>query len=177
MKFKAAPLKGVFVIDIDRNEDERGFFARAWCQQEFQDHGINADFVQANLALSKKRGTLRGMHLQLPPYAEGKLVRCIQGAVFDAIIDLRIDSPTYKQWFGLELSSENGKALFVPERFAHGYQSLVDNTMTFYHVTQFYAPEFESGIRWDDPAFGIQWPVTENPVVSEKDRHWPDFTA
>ena len=175
MIFKETKLKGAFVIEIEKREDERGFFARAWCKKEFEDHGLNAQLVQANIAFSRKKGTLRGMHYQAPPYEEGKLIRCIKGEVFDVIIDLRPDSLTYKEWFGLQLTSDNYKMLYVPAGFAHGYQTLDDNTEVFYPASQFYSPESERGVRWDDPAFGIEWPETDNLVMSEKDKTWPDY--
>ena len=175
MIFKETKLKGAFVIEIEKREDERGFFARAWCKREFEDHGLNAQLVQANIAFSRKKGTLRGMHYQAPPYEEAKLIRCIKGGVFDVIIDIRPDSPQYKEWFGLQLTSDNYKMLYVPEGFAHGYQTLDDNTEVFYPASQFYSPESERGVRWDDPAFGIEWPETDNLVMSEKDKTWPDY--
>ena len=175
MIFTETKLKGAFIIDIERREDERGFFARAWCQKEFEAHGLNTRWVQANLAFSKKKGTLRGLHFQVGPYEEIKLMRCIRGAIYDVILDLRSESPTYMQWLGVELTADNHKMLYVPEGFAHGYQSLADNTEVFYPVSQFYTPGSERGVRWNDPAFGIEWPVTQNAILSEKDKSWPDF--
>ncbi len=175
MIFKETKLQGVFIIEIEKRQDERGFFARAWCKKEFEAHGLNVHLVQANLAFSQKKGTLRGMHYQMSPYEEAKLVRCIKGAIFDVAIDLRSDSPTYKSWVGVELTDDNHKMLYTPENFAHGYQTLTDNAEVFYQVSQFYSPESERGVRWDDQAFGIKWPETDDVVISEKDKNWPDY--
>ena len=177
MIFTEAKLPGAFVLELEKREDERGFFARAWCQREFEAHGLRSQPVQANIALSKKRGTLRGLHYQVAPYEEAKLMRCIRGAIYDVIVDLRPASPTYKQWFGIELSAENHKMLYIPEGFGHGYQALVDDSEVFYQVSQFYTPGAEQGIRWNDPAFGIEWPISENPILSEKDKNWPDYSG
>ncbi|MFZ5917486.1 MAG: dTDP-4-dehydrorhamnose 3,5-epimerase [Chloroflexota bacterium] len=176
MIFTETRLKGAFVVQIKKIEDARGFFARAWCQKDFKAHGLDLHWVQANLAHSKKRGTLRGMHYQAAPYAEAKLMRCVRGAVFDVIIDLRPDSPTFKHWFGIELTADNRTMLYVPEGFAHGYQSLVDDTEVFYPVSQFYTPGAERGVRWNDPAFGIEWPLVNGLILSDKDSNWPDYT-
>ena len=175
MIFTETKLKGAFIIEIEKREDERGFFARAWCKKEFEAHGLTSHMVQANIAFSRKKGTLRGMHYQASPYEEAKLIRCIKGGIFDVIIDLRPDSPTYKEWFGLQLISDNYKMLYAPEGFAHGYKTLIDKTEAFYQVTQFYAPESERGVRWDDPAFDIEWPEPNDLVISEKDKNWPDY--
>jgi dTDP-4-dehydrorhamnose 3,5-epimerase len=175
MIFEETKLKGAFVILIEKREDERGFFARAWCQKEFEAHGLKPRFVQANLAANRKRGTVRGMHYQVAPHREAKLVRCTKGAVYDVIIDLRPDSDTYGRWLGVELSSANHKMLYVPEDFAHGYQTLKDGTEVFYLVSAFYSPAHEKGLRWNDPAFDIKWPKTENLVISQKDQSWPDY--
>jgi len=177
MIFRETRLKGAFVIEPEKHRDERGFFARAWCQKEFKVHGLNPNIVQANIAFSLQKGILRGMHYQIGPYQEAKLVRCIRGAVFDVIIDLRANSITYCEWIGVELNSENQTMLYVPEGFAHGYQTLENNSEVFYLVSQFYAPDAERGVRWDDPLFGIEWPKTSNLVVSEKDKNWPDYLA
>jgi len=173
--FTETKLKGAFIIDLKKLEDERGFFARAWCKQEFEDHGLNPAFVQCNLSFNKKQNTLRGMHFQHEPYAEVKIVRCTKGAVFDVIVDLRPGSSTYLSWVGVELTEENHKMLYVPENFAHGYQTLSDNTEVLYQVSQFYTPKAEGGVRFNDPAFGISWPETEKIVISEKDSSWPDY--
>lgn len=175
MIFKEARLKGAFIIEPERIEDHRGFFARAWCQKEFEAHGLNPRLVQINLSFNKKRGTLRGMHYQITPNQEAKLFRCTRGAMYDVMIDLRPESPTYLEWLGVELRADNSRMLYVPEGFANGYQALTDNTEVFYQVSQFYSPDSERAIRWDDPIFGIKWPETDNLVISEKDKNWPDY--
>ncbi len=175
MIFRETSLKGAFVIEPEPIEDSRGFFARAWCQREFEAHGLNPGLTQANIAFSRQRGTLRGLHYQANPFAEAKLIRCVKGRVFDVIVDLRPASPTFKEWRGVELAGENYRMLYVPEGFAHGYQALVDDTEVFYLVSQFYTPEAERGIRWDDPAFDIDWPLKCEAVVSKKDRDWPAY--
>ena len=174
MIFKETKLPGAFVIDLEMHADNRGFFARTFCRNELAAHGLVDDVAQANMSLSKTRGTLRGMHFQKAPHEETKLVRCTRGALYDVIIDLRSDSPTFKQWVGIELSADNYRMLFVPRNFAHGFITLTDNTEANYMVSQFYAPGSELGIRWNDPQFGIQWPVDVR-VISEKDASWPDF--
>jgi dTDP-4-dehydrorhamnose 3,5-epimerase len=173
--FRETSLKDVFIIEPERIEDERGFFARAWCKKEFEAHGLNPCVVQINLSFSKKRSTLRGMHYQGVPHQEAKLFRCIRGAIYDVIIDLRPASPTYLKWIGVELTADNRKMLYVPEGFAHGYQTLVDNTEVLYPVSQFYSPESERGVRWNDPTFGIEWPDRDNVVISQKDKSWPSY--
>jgi dTDP-4-dehydrorhamnose 3,5-epimerase len=175
MIFTELPIPGAFVIDLERRDDARGFFARAWCANEFADQGLSTRLVQCNISFSTRQGTLRGMHFQRDPHAEVKLVRCTRGAVYDVIIDLRPASQTYMQWLGVELSADNRRALYVPEGFAHGYQTLVDDTETFYQVSEFYAPQAEGGVRWNDPAFGIEWPYPETALVSAKDASWPDY--
>jgi dTDP-4-dehydrorhamnose 3,5-epimerase len=175
MKFTETGLDGAFVIEIEPRLDERGFFARGWCRREFEAAGIRINFVQANIAFSKNKGTLRGMHFQRAPHAEFKLWRCVRGAIFDVMIDLRLNSPTFKKWFGIELTSDNHKMTLIPEGFAHGYLTTADNTEVFYLVSAFYTPEAEGGVRWDDPAFGVRWPMTDNLIISEKDKNWPDF--
>ena len=171
MIFTETKLKGAFIIDIERREDNRGFFARAFCQHEFADHGLKPFIAQANIAFNKTRGTLRGMHFQYPPAAETKLVRATRGAILDIIVDLRPESPTYLQHVAVELSADNHRALYVPERFAHGYQVLEDRTETSYQVGEFYAPETEGGLLYDDPRLGLTWPL---PVatMSDKDQAW-----
>ena len=164
------------MIEPDKLEDERGFFARAWCRQELTVAGIDSEIAQANLSYNVTRGTVRGMHWQRQPHAETKLVRCTRGRVYDVIIDLREASPTYKRWFGVELSQDNHLTLVVPKNFAHGYQTLTDNAEVYYLATDSYSPECEVGVRHDDPAFGIRWP-TEVSIVSGKDASWPDFTG
>jgi dTDP-4-dehydrorhamnose 3,5-epimerase len=173
--FNETELKGAFVIDLEPIEDERGFFARAWCRREFTEHGLSTDIAQANMSFNKRKGTLRGMHFQKSPHAEDKLVRCTRGAIFDVAVDLRPDSPTRSRWVGVELTSENRRMLYVPKGFAHGFQTLEDDTEIFYLVSEFYTPEAEGGARWDDPAFGIEWPLGAPAEISDKDRTWPDY--
>jgi dTDP-4-dehydrorhamnose 3,5-epimerase len=167
--FTETKLKGAFIIDIDRKVDERGFFARAFCQHEFRDHGLKPVIAQANLASNAKKGTVRGMHFQYPPAAESKLVRCTRGAILDIIVDLRPESPTYLEHISVELNEDNMTALYVPERFAHGYQALRDNTDTSYQVGEFYTPNAEGGLRHDDPQLGLTWPLPVS-VISPKDQ-------
>lgn len=174
MLFTESKLKGAFVLEPERREDNRGFFARTFCQREFEAHGLNPLVVQCNIAYNKKKGTLRGMHFQNPPFQEAKLVRCTQGAILDVILDLRPDSPTYKKWASAELSEDNHRMLYIPEGFAHGYQTLTETTEIIYQVSQFYAPESASGVRHNDPAFGIEWPL-EVTAISELDKKWPDY--
>lgn len=174
MIFKETPLKGAFVIELEERSDDRGFFARSFCMDEFEAHGLKSRVAQCNLSYNHKAGTMRGLHYQLPPAAETKLVRCTRGAIYDAIIDLRPDSPTYLQSFGIELSEDNRKALYVPEMFAHGYQALTDGAEVTYQVSEFYTPGQERGLRYDDPAFNIQWPL-EVTVISDKDAAWERF--
>jgi dTDP-4-dehydrorhamnose 3,5-epimerase len=171
MIFAETKLKGAFVIDIERREDSRGFFARAFCQHEFRERGLKPMIAQANIAFNHRAGTLRGMHFQFPPAAETKLVRCTRGAIMDIIVDLRPESPTYLQNIAVELSEDNYRALYVPERFAHGYEVLRDNTETSYQVGEFYTPGSEGGLLYDDPGLDLRWPLPIN-VVSEKDRAW-----
>jgi dTDP-4-dehydrorhamnose 3,5-epimerase len=175
MRFTETPIDGAWLIDVEPRGDDRGFFARAWCQNEFDAHGLTTGFVQCNLASSRWRGTLRGLHYQAEPHGEVKLARCIRGAIFDAIVDLRPGSSTYLRWFGAELSAENHRSLYVPAGCAHGYQALTDDCEVLYPVSAFYAPESERGVRWNDPAFGIEWPI-EADHMSAKDRSWPDFS-
>lgn len=168
MIFTETKLKGAFIIDLDRKTDERGFFARAFCQKEFRDHGLKSVVAQANVASNARKGTLRGMHFQYPPAAESKLVRSIRGAILDIIVDLRPESPTYLEHIAVELNEDNMTALYVPERFAHGYQVLRDNTDTSYQVGEFYTPNAEGGLRYDDPRLGLKWPLPVS-VISSKD--------
>lgn len=177
MKFNETGKPGAYIIELEKVGDERGFFARAWCQNEFQRHNLVPRFVQCNLSFNKRRNTLRGMHYQSAPFEEAKLVRCTKGAIFDVIIDLRPESPTYLKWIGVELTSDNYNMLYVPEMFAHGYLTLVDDTEVFYQVSQFYSPNHERGVRWNDPIFGIDWPIDGDLVISEKDNNWPNFTS
>ena len=172
MIFTETKLKGAFIIDVDRREDSRGFFARTFCQHEFEEHGLNPRIAQSNIAFNNRKGTLRGMHFQWPPAAETKLVRVTQGALLDVIIDLRPESPTYLQYVAVELTADNRRALYVPERFAHGYQVLEDNTEATYEMGEFYAPDLQSGLRYNDPALGLVWPLAPTEVA-DKDLHWP----
>lgn len=169
--FKEAKLNGAYIIQLETIEDNRGFFARAWCKKEFEEKGINSNLVQCNISYNKIKGTLRGMHYQISPYQEAKLIRCIKGAIYDVIIDLRKESKTYMQWLGVELSDSNMKALYIPEGFAHGFITLTDDTYVFYQVSEFYNPDYERGILWNDPTFNIKWPV-DVKVISEKDKSW-----
>jgi dTDP-4-dehydrorhamnose 3,5-epimerase len=175
MIFTETKLKGAYLIGLEKYEDERGFFARSWCMDEFKKYGLNQRVVQCNISFNKKRGTLRGMHYQVEPFAEAKLVRCTRGAIYDVIIDLRPNSDTFKQWFSIELTAENYTSLYVPEGFAHGFQTLAENTEVFYQMSEFYHPECTRGVRWDDPAFAIDWPFTP-PTISLKDAQYQDFT-
>jgi dTDP-4-dehydrorhamnose 3,5-epimerase len=172
MIFTETKLKGAFVIDLERREDVRGFFARAFCQNEFEAHGLKNVIAQANVAHNKVKGTVRGMHFQIPPKAETKLVRCTRGAILDIIVDLRPESPTYLQHTEVELNADNQRALYVPERFAHGYQALADDTDTSYQVGEFYSPQHERALRWDDPRLGLRWPLPLT-AISDKDKVAP----
>ena len=174
MIFKETKLQGAYIIDPTIIGDDRGFFARAWCQKTFAEQGLNAALAQSNISFNKFKGTVRGMHRQIAPAAEVKLVRCTRGAIYDVIVDLRPDSITYKQWVGVELTADNHRMLYVPEGFAHGYQTLEDDCEVFYQVSQFYSPSHERGARHNDPAFGIEWPVPIT-TVSTKDQQWPDY--
>jgi dTDP-4-dehydrorhamnose 3,5-epimerase len=173
--FTESPLAGAFVIDMERREDERGFFARTWCKQELEKQGLVSDLHQINVSYNHRKATIRGMHYQVMPYREVKIFRCGRGAIWDVIIDLRPSSPTFLKWFAVELTAENRRQLYVPKDFAHGYQTLVDDTEVYYSVSELYAPESERGIRWNDPHFAIRWPMTAEPTLSLKDRTWPDF--
>lgn len=173
--FKETKLRNAFVIEPERKEDHRGYFARTFCQEEFAAQGLKTQFVQCSVSFNKTRGTLRGMHFQAAPREETKLIRCTRGAIFDAIIDLRPDSPTYRQHVAVTLSAENGAMLYVPEGFAHGFQTLEDGTEVFYQMTEFFAPELARGLRWDDPAFAIRWPEAEARIILDRDRNYPLF--
>lgn len=175
MNFIKTRFNGVFIIQLEKKEDERGFFARAWDIKKFEEKNLNSKLVQSNISFTKKKGTIRGLHYQIHPYEETKIILCTKGSVFDVIIDLRSDSATYKKWVFHNLSSEDYKMLFIPEGFAHGFQTLEDNTEIFYHVSQFYTPSAERGIRWDDPLFNIDWPIKKK-VISQKDNSYEDFT-
>lgn len=174
MIFKETRLKGAYVIELEQLQDERGFFARSFCQKEFEDHGLNPSIVQCNISYNKKKGTLRGMHYQIAPHEEAKLVSCIRGSIYDVIIDLRPDSDTYSQWFAIELSANNYKMSYAPRGFAHGFQTLEDNTVVLYQMSEFYHPECARGVRWNDSAFGIEWPLL-TPIFSDTDVSFKKF--
>jgi dTDP-4-dehydrorhamnose 3,5-epimerase len=172
--FTETKLKGAFLIDLEKHADQRGFFARTYCEREFDAHKLNSRFVQCNISFNKRKGTLRGMHFQAPPHEEAKLIRCSRGAIYDAIIDLRPESGTFKQYLTAILSAENGRMLYVPEGFAHGFQTLEDDTEIVYQMSHFYSPEYARGVRWNDPAFGIEWPAGERTII-DRDQSYPDF--
>jgi dTDP-4-dehydrorhamnose 3,5-epimerase len=174
MIFTDTGLPGAWLIDPEKLEDERGFFARTFCREEFSAHGLNPKISQCSLSYNRSQGTLRGMHYQAPPHEEEKLVTCVRGAAYDVIIDLRADSPTFCRWFGVELEADSYRMLYVPRGFVHGFQTLKDHTSIFYQISEFYHPECARGIRWDDPAFGITWP-SPPAVISDKDRSIPDY--
>lgn len=175
MIFTATELPGAFIIDIERKEDRRGFFARIACIDEFGGHGLSFEPVQANVSWNIRRGTLRGLHYQVPPHAEGKIVRCTAGAIYDVLLDVRPASPTCGRWIGVELSSTNRRSLFVPEGIAQGFQTLVDDTEVYYQMTARYEPTAARGVRWNDPALGIDWPLCDIAFLSEADDKLPDF--
>jgi dTDP-4-dehydrorhamnose 3,5-epimerase len=172
MRFTRTPLDGVVLIELDRHADDRGAFARAFCAHEFAAHGLNPIVVQANLSENPRRGTLRGLHWQAAPHGEAKLVRCVRGALYDVAVDIRTTSPTRGQWFGAQLSADDGSALYVGEGFAHGFQTLADDTVAMYQVSHAYTPGAERGLRYDDPALGIDWPLPVS-LLSDKDARWP----
>ncbi len=174
MRFIESRLRGAFLVEIEKIEDDRGFFGRAWCRKEFEGMGLNAEIQQLNTSFSKERGTLRGLHYQADPFQEVKFVRCTQGRIFDVIVDLRPESPTFLQWDGYELSAGNGRMLYVPERFATGFLTLENNCSMYYTTTEFYAPEVARGIRYNDPAVGVEWPV-DITCISDVDRDRPDL--
>jgi dTDP-4-dehydrorhamnose 3,5-epimerase len=172
MKFEPLPLEGAYLVGLEPRADERGMFARTFCKREFDAHGLRSDLVQCNLSTNVRAGTLRGMHFQSEPFAEVKLIRCVRGAIYDVIVDLREGSATYGRWVGAELSEENGQMMYVPQGFAHGYQALTDGAAAFYMVTEYYAPQAEGGLRYDDPAIRIEWPISVSDI-SDKDARWP----
>lgn len=172
--FSETTVTGVFLVGFQTMPDQRGFFARSWCQQEWDRAGLNPRLAQCNVSFNLRRGTLRGMHYQAAPHAEAKLVRCTRGAIYDVAVDLRPDSPTFLRWAAAELTADNRRALYIPEGCAHGFLTLEDNTEVFYQMSEFYHPEAARGVRWNDPAFGIEWPA-EVKVISERDRSYPDF--
>ena len=174
MKFTELPLKGSYTIDLEKSEDDRGFFARYWCWEEFRGMGLITNIVQINNSMSRYKGTLRGLHLQRPPKAEAKIVRCIRGAIWDVIVDIRANSKTYSQWFGAELNAENRTMMYIPSGFAHGFISLTDNAEIIYLVSEFYSPKHEVCLRWNDPFHGIEWPL-QPTVLSDKDAEADDW--
>lgn len=176
MKFHNTELEGAFILEPEKLEDSRGFFARTWCQQEFEEHGLVPVIAQAKVSYNAKAGTLRGMHFQVAPYEETKVVRCTRGALYDVIVDLRPDSSTYKRWIGSKLTASNYRMLYIPGNFAHGFITLEDDTEVTYLVSEAYRPGAEGGLRWDDPEFKIEWPHPVE-VISDKDTSWPDFAA
>jgi len=176
MKFMETSLKGAFVVEPVRHEDERGFFARSWCKEEFTSLGLNAGLLQCSISFNKQKGTLRGMHYQVKPYEEAKLVRCTMGSIYDVIIDLRADSPTFRKWFGVELKADNYKMLYIPQGLAHGFITLEDNSEVFYQISEFYHPECARGLRWNDPAFNIKWPEG-SILINARDSGYPDFKS
>jgi dTDP-4-dehydrorhamnose 3,5-epimerase len=175
MIFHETEIAGAYLIDIEKHEDDRGFFGRAYCRNEFNEKAIPFPVAQANIAHSLKKGTLRGMHYQLSPHEESKLVRCVRGAIYDVIIDLRKNSTSYGKWLGVELRAESYRSFHIPAGTAHGYLTLTNDTEMFYMVSEFYAQGAERGIRWNDPSFGIDWPHLDRLIISEKDKSWPDF--
>lgn len=176
MNFCKTKLPGVLELHLQPKNDERGFFARSWCQKEFEDHGLNAKLVQCNVSFNNRKGTLRGMHYQADPYAETKIVRCTHGAIYDVVVDLRPQSPTFKDWIGVTLTAANRYMLYIPEGCAHGFLTLDDNTEVFYQMSEFHNPDSARGVRWNDPAFQVIWPGTVE-VISERDRAYPDFES
>lgn len=175
MKFTETPLKGAYLIEIAKIDDERGFFGRSWCQNEMRRAGLEAQIAQINTSFSRQRGTLRGLHYQIAPHQESKMIRCTRGAIFDVIVDLRPDSPTFCQWYGTELTADNHAAIYSPKGFAQGFLTLEDNTEITYFSSDVYAPGMDRGVRYNDPRFGIQLPFVPS-VISDKDQSWPDFT-
>jgi dTDP-4-dehydrorhamnose 3,5-epimerase len=176
MIFETLPLAGAFRIRLEKHEDARGYFARTFCAQEFAAHGLNTALAQCNTSYNRLRNTLRGLHWQAEPYGEDKLVRATRGAVWDILVDLRRDSPTFRSWHGEELDADSGTALYIPRGFAHGFVTLRDDTEVLYQMSVFYEPEASRGARFDDPAFTIQWPIAENLIVSDRDKAFPPFT-
>jgi dTDP-4-dehydrorhamnose 3,5-epimerase len=175
MIFTETKIKGVYIIEPELLTDERGFFARSFCKEEFQKYGLETDIVQCNISCNKKKGTLRGMHYQVPPYEEEKIVSCTKGSIYDVVVDLRRESSTYCQWVATELSKKNFKLVYIPKGCAHGFQTLEDDAMVYYQMTEFFHPECTRGVRWDDPVFKIDWPIIQKMIISEKDRNNKDL--
>jgi dTDP-4-dehydrorhamnose 3,5-epimerase len=177
VKFTETKLQGVYIIELECFGDERGFFARTFCREEFAKHGLNPQIVQCNLSYNRKKGTLRGMHYQIAPRAEAKLVMCVAGAIYDVVVDIRENSPTYGEWIAVELPARNRRCMvYIPEGFAHGFQTIEDHSEVFYQMSESYAPEYARGVRWNDPALRIRWPL-DNPILSSRDVSFPDFEA
>ena len=176
MKFLPLPLEGAFLIETEQVADERGFFARTFCCKEFSAHGLNPELLQCSISFNTHKGTLRGMHYQTEPHQESKLVRCTMGSIYDVIIDLRQDSATFRQWASVELSADNRKSIYIPEGFAHGFLTLVENCEVFYQISELFQPESIAGVRWNDPAFSIDWPGDVS-IITDRDRDHPDFSA
>jgi dTDP-4-dehydrorhamnose 3,5-epimerase len=175
MRFIETKLAGTLILEVEKREDERGFFGRLWCQREFEERGLVSTVVQANVSFNKRKGTLRGFHYQVEPHQETKLIRCTRGAIYDVVLDLRPDSRSYKKWVAVELRADQHRMVYVPRGCANAFYILEDDTEAFYLVSAFYAAEYERGVRWNDPAFGIRWPEPEPQVISEKDSTWPDY--
>ncbi len=176
MIFTETKIKGAFVIEPSKLKDSRGFFSRMWCKKEFETRGLVSNFVQFNMSFNNKMGTLRGLHYQITPYKEVKVVRCTKGAIYDVIVDIRSESPTFKQWFGIELRNDSYKMVYVPEGVAHGFQTLEDDSEIFYQVSQFHSPEHERGLRWDDKMFSVEWPETGKRIISDKDKNLQNYS-
>ena len=176
MKLIGTPLQGAYLIELEPISDERGFFARTWCSHESKLHGLNPNVAQCSISFNKRKGTLRGMHYQSEPHAEAKLIRCCKGAIYDVILDLRRASPSFCKWFAVELTAANRKMLYAPEGVAHGFQTLTEGAEVFYQISENYRPESAHGVRWNDPKFGIDWPIPD-PIISQRDRAFPDFTS
>jgi dTDP-4-dehydrorhamnose 3,5-epimerase len=175
MIFRETKISGAFIIEVQCLEDERGFFGRSFCRNEFAERGLNPEVAQCNISLNRCAGTLRGMHYQDAPHAEEKLIRCTRGSLYDVVVDLRRESPTHKQWLALELSADHWRMLYIPKGCAHGFLTLADNTEIVYQMSEFYHPESGRGVRWNDPAFGIEWPQRNRVMMSDRDRSWPDY--
>ncbi len=175
MVFNETKLGGAFVIELERFEDERGFFAHSWSAKQFAECGLISRLVECSISFNRRRGTLRGMHYQAAPHGQAKVIRCTMGSIYDVIIDLRTGSPTFRQWVGVELTAHNHRMLYIPKEFAHGFQTLENDTETFYQMSEIYVPESGRGVRWNDPAFGISWPEPDEIIINERDRAYPDF--
>ncbi|MCU1283247.1 MAG: dTDP-4-dehydrorhamnose 3,5-epimerase [bacterium] len=175
MKFSPTELSGVWLIDLERHSDERGFFARTWCRDELADHGLDPELAQSSISHNRRAGTLRGMHYQAEPHAESKIVSCVRGAIYDVVLDLRPHSVSYRRWLAVELSAERGRMVYIPKGCAHGFQTLTDDAVVDYRISVPYAPDHARGVRWDDPAFAIAWPAAEQRTISDRDRSFPDF--